>query len=139
MAAPTLYLVGDSTMADWADSAGQEGWGAPAIVQRYFDITVVDRAVSGRSLRSYRREGKWAAVLNLLKPGDFVVVEFGHNDGGSPSTSDRASVVGEGTNTETVTLADGTVEVVQTWTTYMKWYIDEAKAKGATIIVSSQT
>lgn len=88
-------------------------WGVYA--PNYFTgLTVVNKAVSGRSARSYTREGKWAAVQALLKSGDFVVIEFGmlyrtrllvqllkylclgHNDGGSPSTSDRAAVVGEG-------------------------------------------
>ncbi|KAF8750534.1 GDSL-like Lipase/Acylhydrolase family [Rhizoctonia solani] len=103
------------------------------------DITVVNKAVSGRSARSYWREGKWTAVQNSLKSGDFVIIEFGHNDGGSPSTSDRASVGGEGSDTQTVTLSDGTVETVYTWPTYVGWMIDGAKSKGATPIVSGQT
>jgi rhamnogalacturonan acetylesterase len=68
-----------------------------------------------------------------------VVIEFGHNDGGSPDTSDRASVGGEGTDTQTITLANGTVEVVQTFSTYLRRMIADAKAKGATPIISSQT
>ncbi|KAG9122419.1 hypothetical protein FRC07_001208 [Ceratobasidium sp. 392] len=138
LAAPSLYLVGDSTMALHSASEGIQGWGVE-IPQYLTGITVVNKAVSGRSARSYWREGKWSAVQALLKSGDYVVIEFGHNDGGSPDTSDRASVAGEGTNTQTVTLADGTVEVVQTWPTYVKWMIDGAKSKGATPIISAQT
>ncbi|CAE6454473.1 Rhamnogalacturonan acetylesterase OS=Aspergillus aculeatus GN=rha1 PE=1 SV=1 [Rhizoctonia solani AG-1 IB] len=137
-AAPSLYLVGDSTMASHSASEGIQGWGVK-IPQYLQDITVVNKAVSGRSARSYWREGKWTAVQNSLKSGDFVIIEFGHNDGGSPSTSDRASVGGEGTDTQTVTLADGTVETVYTWPTYVGWMIDGAKSKGATAIVSGQT
>ncbi|CAE6449025.1 unnamed protein product [Rhizoctonia solani] len=138
LAAPSLYLVGDSTMASHSASEGIQGWGVkiPAYLE---SITVVNKAVSGRSARSYWREGKWAAVQASLVSGDYVVIEFGHNDGGSPSTSDRASVVGEGTNTETVTLSDGTVETVYTWPTYVSWMIDGAKSKGATVVISSQT
>ncbi|CAE6423075.1 unnamed protein product [Rhizoctonia solani] len=138
LAAPSLYLVGDSTMASHSASEGIQGWGVkiPTYLQ---DITVVNKAVSGRSARSYWREGKWAAVQASLVSGDYVVIEFGHNDGGSPSTSDRASVVGEGTATETVTLSDGTVETVYTWPTYVGWMIDGAKSKGATPIISAQT
>ncbi|KAG8680368.1 hypothetical protein FRC08_016359, partial [Ceratobasidium sp. 394] len=80
----SLYLVGDSTMAAHKASEGIEG-----------------QAVSGRSARSYWREKKWADVQNLLKAGDYVIIEFGHNDGGSPATSDRASVGGEGSETTT--------------------------------------
>ncbi|KAH7326792.1 SGNH hydrolase-type esterase domain-containing protein [Rhizoctonia solani] len=124
----SLYLVGDSTMASHKASEGIEGWGVP--ISKYLTgITLVNKAVSGRSARSYWREGKWAAIQASLKSGDFVVIEFGHNDGGSPSTSDRASV----------TLSDGTVETVYTWPTYIKRMIDGAKSKGATPIISSTT
>ncbi|EUC62809.1 GDSL-like lipase/acylhydrolase [Rhizoctonia solani AG-3 Rhs1AP] len=138
LAAPSFYLVGDSTMASHSASEGIQGWGVkiPAYLE---NITVVNKAVSGRSARSYWREGKWAAVQASLVSGDYVIIEFGHNDGGSPSTSDRASVVGEGTATETVTLSDGTVETVYTWPTYVGWMIDGAKSKGATPIISAQT
>ncbi|KEP47544.1 GDSL-like lipase/acylhydrolase [Rhizoctonia solani 123E] len=138
LAVPSLYLVGDSTMASHKESEGIEGWGVkiPDYLQ---NITVVNRAVSGRSARSYWREGKWTDVENSLEKGDYVVIEFGHNDGGSPSISDRASVVGEGDKTETVTLKNGTVETVYTWPTYVGWMIDGAKSKGATPIVSAQT
>ncbi|GAB1518576.1 hypothetical protein RhiTH_001638 [Rhizoctonia solani] len=183
----SLYLVGDSTMASHKASEGIEGWGVP--LNNYLTgITLVNKAVSGRSARSYWREGKWAAVQASLKSGDYersnispehllkrdnslpspqsilrlwfnppphfcvaldrhdstrtripTVIEFGHNDGGSPSTSDRASVVGEGSETQKVTLSDGTVETVYTWPTYVKWMIDGAKSKGATPIISSTT
>ncbi|KAJ7261996.1 putative rhamnogalacturonan acetyl esterase [Mycena rebaudengoi] len=136
--AATLYLVGDSTMAVQTAASGIQGWGVPA--SQYFqNLTIVNRAVSGRSARSYTREGKWTAVQALLVAGDYVVIEFGHNDGGSPATSDRASVVGEGSETQTVTLADGTVEVVRTFPTYLKAMVDGALSKGATPILSSQT
>ncbi|KAG8712740.1 hypothetical protein FRC11_014319 [Ceratobasidium sp. 423] len=138
LAAPSLYLVGDSTMASHSASEGIQGWGVK-IPDYLENITVVNKAVSGRSARSYWREGKWAAVQASLTSGDYVIIEFGHNDGGSPSTSDRASVVGEGTDTETVTLSDGTVETVYTWPTYVGWMIDGAKSKGATPIISAQT
>jgi len=140
LSVPNLYLVGDSTMAlhPASEGLGLVGWGVqfPSFTT---GITVVNKAVSGRSARSYWREGKWAAVQALLTTGDYVVIEFGHNDGGSPDTSDRASVVGDGSATQTVTLADGTVEVVQTFPTYLKWMIDGAISKGATPIISSQT
>lgn len=92
-------------------------WGVYA--PNYFTgATVVNKAISGRSARSFTREGRWTEVQNLLKSGDFVVIEFGHNDGGSPSSSDRAAVGGEGDETQTVTLSNGTKEVVHTF----PWY-----------------
>ncbi|KAH8834781.1 SGNH hydrolase-type esterase domain-containing protein [Flagelloscypha sp. PMI_526] len=135
--AVSLYLVGDSTMAKHSTSEGIQGWGEK-IGAYLTGITIVNKAVSGRSARSYTREGKWAAVAALLAKGDYVVIEFGHNDGGDPATYDTASVYGEGTDTVTVTLSDGTVETVYTWPTYVGWMIDDAVAKGATPIISSQ-
>ncbi|KAG8705308.1 hypothetical protein FRC11_009134 [Ceratobasidium sp. 423] len=121
-----------------SSSSSMQGWGEK-IPQYLQDISVVNKAIGGRSARSYWREGRWTDVQNSLKSGDYVIIEFGHNDGGSPRTSDRASVGGEGSETETVTLADGTVETVYTWPTYVGWMIDGAKSKGATPIISAQT
>ncbi|KAG8726864.1 hypothetical protein FRC12_023031 [Ceratobasidium sp. 428] len=78
LAAPSFYLVGDSTMALHSASEGIQGWGVE-IPQYLTGITVVNKAVSGRSARSYWREGKWAAVQALLKSGDYVVIEFGEH------------------------------------------------------------
>jgi lysophospholipase L1-like esterase len=79
---PTLYLVGDSTMATRADSAPtlERGWGQ--MLARYLDgaVAVRNAAVNGRSTKSFIAEGRWAAVRDALRPGDYVLVEFGHND-----------------------------------------------------------
>jgi rhamnogalacturonan acetylesterase len=50
---------------------------------------VVNDATAGRSARSYTREGRFAAVAKVVKPGDWVIIEFGHNDGGSPLPSSQ--------------------------------------------------
>ena len=77
-----IYLVGDSTMADkpTPEINPERGWGQ--LLPRFFDEHVVIRnhAVNGRSTKSFIDEGKWNAVLTQLKPGDYVLVEFGHND-----------------------------------------------------------
>ena len=76
-----LFLVGDSTMSEKADLTKPErGWGMA--FSQYFDNGVVIRntAVNGRSTKSFYREGRWAKVLEQLKPGDWVFIQFGHND-----------------------------------------------------------
>lgn len=77
----TIYMIGDSTMAIKRTTAYPEtGWGMPFV---YFwdSLTVVDnRAQNGRSTRSFREEGLWASVQKTLKAGDYVIIEFGHND-----------------------------------------------------------
>lgn len=76
-----IFLVGDSTMSDKPDlSKPERGWGMA--FGQYFDNGVVIRntAVNGRSTRSFLREGRWAKVLEGLRPGDWVFIQFGHND-----------------------------------------------------------
>jgi len=82
-AAPvTLYLIGDSTMADKPDPEHnpERGWGQA--LPRFLDGTVVVRnhAVNGRSTRSFIAEGRWDSVRVRLRKGDYVVIQFGHND-----------------------------------------------------------
>src|SRR5579872_4493371 len=96
MQAPTLFIIGDSTVNN--HSNGLLGWGDP--ISAYFDparIHVVNRARGGRSSRTYQSEGLWDQVAALLKPGDFVLIQFGHNDGGSlVQNRTRASLHGVG-------------------------------------------
>jgi len=77
----TVYLIGDSTMADKEVSAYPEtGWGMP--FHYFFDSTVVvdNRAKNGRSTRTFIEEGRWKPVVEHLNPGDYVLIQFGHND-----------------------------------------------------------
>jgi lysophospholipase L1-like esterase len=134
---PTLYLIGDSTVNN--STAGQQGWGKPFV--GLFDpakIHVENRARGGRSSRSYFREGLWEQVAARLRPGDFVLIQFGHNDGGGLGKSDRASIKGAGDETQEVTdPKTGMKETVHTYGWYLRRYVDDAKAKGATPIVLS--
>src|SRR5690349_3937597 len=78
----TLYLIGDSTVRN--NTRGLQGWGDP--LKARFDsgrIRVENRARGGRSSRTFYTEGLWERVRAELKPGDFVIMQFGHNDGGS--------------------------------------------------------
>ena len=142
---PSLYIVGDSTAnvtGNPADGAKQRvGWGDPFAA--YFDpakIRAVNAASAGRSSRTYMQEGKWQAVVDQLRPGDFVLIQFGHNDGGSPTDPPaRGSLPGIGEDTLDVTHADGTKETVHSFGWYLRKYIADARAKGATPIVLSVT
>ena len=78
----TVYLVGDSTMADKPnpDANPERGWGQ-ALPPLFDDaVTVRNFAVNGRSSKSFRDEGKWDAVLAQVHKGDYVLIQFGHND-----------------------------------------------------------
>ncbi|MDB4875048.1 MAG: alpha/beta hydrolase [Gemmatimonadetes bacterium] len=81
---PTIdvHLIGDSTMADkpTPETNPERGWGQ--LLPRFFDehVVVHNHAVNGRSTKSFIAEGKWSAVLSQLKRGDYVFIQFGHND-----------------------------------------------------------
>jgi lysophospholipase L1-like esterase len=136
---PTLFVVGDSTANNNAN--GGRGWGDPFVA--YFDsakISVLNRARAGRSSRTFINEGLWEKVLVDMKAGDFVLIQFGHNDGG-PLNTDRArgSLPGLSEETREVVMPSGKNEVVHTFGWYMRKFINDAKAKGATPIVLSLT
>jgi rhamnogalacturonan acetylesterase len=135
---PTLFIVGDSTLKS---NAPMRGWGQELV--QFFDqnkINVVNRAIGGRSSRTFQNEGRWDKVLSELKKGDFVIIQFGHNDVGKyddPAAKDRPSLHGEGEETVEVTKASGVKETVRTFGWYMRKYGNDARAKGATVIFCS--
>jgi rhamnogalacturonan acetylesterase len=129
---PTLFIVGDSTARNNADL----GWGDHLV--HYFDtakINVANRARAGRSARTYLNEGMWAKTLAEMKPGDTLLLQMGHNDGGDlGGAKPRGDLKGIGPETKDVPQTAGplagTTETVHTYGWYVRKFIDEAKAKG---------
>ena len=78
----TIFMIGDSTMANKPlDNENQErGWGQMLPLMLRGAIKVDNHAVNGSSTKSFIDEGRWDKVMNLIKPGDYVVIQFGHND-----------------------------------------------------------
>lgn len=112
----TIYMIGDSTMADKQDKVYPErGWGM--FLQQFCrqDVVVQNYAMNGRSTRTFISEGRWQAVLEQLKPGDFVIIQFGHNDQSKEKT-DRYTAPDD-------------------FKRYMTQFVMEARAKGATPIL----
>ena len=148
-ALPTLFIAGDSTAARGRGER-QQGWAEP--FAQYFDlakINVANRARGGRSSRTFITEGVWDQLLADLKPGDFVLIQFGHNDA-SPVNEDasvppaarraRGSIPGLGDETQAVdNIITKKPEVVYTFGWYLRKMIAETRAKGATPIVLSLT
>jgi lysophospholipase L1-like esterase len=125
-ALPSLFLVGDSTVrngrGDGIDGPGQWGWGDP--LAAWFDpasINLVNRAVGGTGARTFLAQGYWDRVLELLKPGDIVLIQFGHNDNGP-----AGALKGTGEETEGDAHSFG-------W--YLRKYVADARAKGATPVL----
>lgn len=135
---PVFYLVGDSTTNNpnrpWCS------WGQ--VIFNYFDTTklsVQNRAIAGRSTRQFMNEGRWKTIMSTLKPGDYVIVEFGHNEGGTPDTSRtgrRAVLKGNGDDSVVVNYATGR-EVVHSYGWYLRKFASDAKSKGATVMIAS--
>jgi lysophospholipase L1-like esterase len=141
---PTLYIIGDSTVRTGSrgDGAnGQWGWGAP--IADFFDRTrlnVENHAMGGTSSRTFRSLGLWQPVLEKIKAGDFVILQFGHNDDGPINDNQRArgTIQGNGDETEQIdNLLTGEHEIVHTYGWYIRQYIRETQAKGAAAIVCS--
>ncbi|TRZ45421.1 rhamnogalacturonan acetylesterase [Robertkochia solimangrovi] len=133
-----IFLTGDSTVARNGDSLAV-GWGValPKYVDT-FRLQVINRARGGRSTRTYFNEGLWKGVADSLKKGDYVFIQFGHNDGGYiDKPKYRGSIQGVSDSTIVVTKEDGTEEEVHSYGWYMKTFIREAKDKGAIPVVFS--
>jgi lysophospholipase L1-like esterase len=140
---PTLFLIGDSTVRNGAGDGANKQWGWGEPIAAYFDpakIAVLNRARGGRSSRTFLTEGLWEQVLSAMKPGDFVLIQFGHNDGGPINDTSRArgTIKGVGEETEEIdNLLTKKHEVVHSYGWYLRKYIADAKAKGATPVICS--
>jgi rhamnogalacturonan acetylesterase len=140
-ALPTLFIVGDSTARNGADL----GWGDHFAA--LFDtsrINIANRAVAGRSSRTYINEGRWARTLAEMKPGDYMLFQMGHNDGGDlGGAKPRGELKGIGNDTQDVPQTAGplagTTETVHTYGWYVRKYIAEARARGVTPILLTLT
>ncbi|MBR6715475.1 MAG: rhamnogalacturonan acetylesterase [Prevotella sp.] len=140
---PIVFITGDSTVKN-ADKEKDGMWGWGAFANTIFNekkITPVNVAIAGRSTRTYLREGRWDAIYNTLQPGDFVLIEFGHNDI-CPITDKKARGVIPGTKDTCHVYkmeADGSFVVVYSFGWYLKKFIDDVREKGATPILVSLT
>ena len=139
---PVVFFTGDSTVKN-ADKDDDGMWGWASQAATVFDeskITLVNAARAGRSTRSFIREGLWEKVYNSLQPGDFVTIQFGHNDI-CPITDAKARGVIPGTQDtlHVYHLDNDTYEVVYSFGWYLRKMIDDTREKGATPILVSLT
>ena len=134
---PMLFIVGDSTVHN--PGRGERGWGD--VIGKYFDtnkIRVENHALGGRSSRTFQTQGWWDKVLAAAKPGDFLLVQMGHNDGGPLDDTNRARGSIRSLGEETKDIFNPITkqpETVHTYGWYMRKYIADARAKGMTPIL----
>jgi lysophospholipase L1-like esterase len=140
---PKVVFIGDSTVKNGSGDGRNKQWGWGDRIACYFDtaeISVVNRAHGGRSSRTFISEGKWDAVLETLNAGDFVLIQFGHNDTSPINDTLRArgTVKGIGDETqEIVNLLTHKPEIVHSFGWYLRKYVADTKAKGAMPILVS--
>ena len=140
---PTVWLVGDSTVRNGrGDGANnQMGWGDE--LAPYLDlnkVNLVNRAIGGRSSKTSITEGHWDEVLATIKPGDIVLIQFGHNDSGAPDEPTRARASLPGVGEETKGIENPILkqhETVHTFGWYLRKYVADTRARGATPILCS--
>lgn len=117
--ARTLHIAGDSTAAPkYADAAPETGWGMALPFFLHKDMTVANHAVNGRSSKSFVDEGRLDAVLAVIRPGDLLVVQFGHND----------------------EKATDPTRYTEPWTSYQRYlrlYLDGARSRGARPVLAT--
>lgn len=140
---PVFYIIGDSTVKNGDGTGKGNLWGWGNFIADYFDtmkISVQNHAIGGRSSRTFITEGRWDKILATLKKGDYVIMQFGHNDGGPLDDTARARGTIRGIGDESKEIYNPIMkkkEVVYTYGYYMRKYIRDAKAKGAIPIVCS--
>ena len=140
---PVVWFTGDSTVKN-TDKDKNGMWGLGSQAYTVFDknkITCYNAAQGGRSTRTYLNEGRWDKVYNALQPGDYVFIQFGHNDIGGINTDKERGVIPGASDTCHVykSAKDGTYELVYSFGWYLKKFIDDVREKGATPILVSLT
>lgn len=140
---PVLYIIGDSTVksGDGKNNNELQGWGS--FVDLSFDTTMIsikNHAIGGRSSRTFITEGRWDRILATLQKGDFVIMQFGHNDNGPLDDTARARGTLKGVGEDSVEIHNPirkVKEVVHSYGWYMNRYVADAKARGAVAIICS--
>ena len=146
-ALPTLFIIGDSTVRN-GNGTGKNGeWGWGDFLAPYFDLTkinIANNALGGTSTRTFYRD-RWPTVKSMIRPGDFVILQFGHNDA-SPvnekvadaSARSRGTIDGIGSEMQSITnILTGRFEVVHSFGWYEKQFVLETRLRGARPIICS--
>ena len=140
---PTLYIIGDSTVKNGSGLGKDSLWGWGSVIAPHFDtqrLAIKNHAIGGRSSRTFLTDGRWEKILTNLKAGDFVIMQFGHNDPAPLDDTSRArgTIRGIGDSSKEIYNPIRKVkETVYTYGWYMRKYVKEAKAKGAIPIICS--
>jgi lysophospholipase L1-like esterase len=140
---PTVFLTGDSTVKNNdSDEDGMWGWGA--VAYEVFDstrCTVINAAKAGRSTRTFLEEGRWDAVYHSIEPGDYVLIQFGHNDiGPIDSQKERGTIASAADTCHVYKLqSNGQFRVIYSFGWYLKKFIGDVRERGGSPVLVSLT
>ena len=132
-----IFIAGDSTADENGGHNGKTaGWGK--FFADYITAKLHNHAVSGQSARTFYRDGAWNNLIKEVSQGDYVFIQFGHNDVGGPNSNPKGAAGGTGDETVTVTV-NGKEEIVHTFPWYIRYFANQVLEKGATPVVLSLT
>lgn len=140
---PVVYIIGDSTVQNSDGNGKNLHWGWGTLIRDYVDtnrIVIANHAKAGTSTRTFITDGRWDVILARLKKGDYVFIQFGHNDQSPVNDTARARGTLKGTGDEVeeiINLKTQKQETVHTYGWYLKKFIKEARDKGAVPVVFS--
>ncbi len=142
-ARPVVFVIGDSTVKN-EDSDDGSMWGWGSVLAEKFDtsrVSIENHAMAGRSARTFLDEGRWDRVYRALQPGDYVLMQFGHNDGGDINVGKaRGELHGAGPESQVFRMeATGKNKVIYTYGWYLRKFVMDAREKGAIPVIVSHT
>src|SRR6476620_2473112 len=123
---PVLYIIGDSTVRNGDGTGKNNQWGWGTVIDSHFDtmkISVRNLAIGGRSSRTFITDGRWDKILQNLHKGDFVIMQFGHNDASPLDDTARARGTIKGVGMDSAEIYNPIrkmKEVVHTYGWYMR-------------------
>lgn len=141
---PTLFIIGDSTVRNGQGNGTNGQWGWGSFIDQYFDlsrINIKNKALGGTSTRTfYNNPQLWQQVLDSIQPGDFVIMQFGHNDSSPIVDTLRARGTIKGNGDEFQEVYNPLLkqhEVIYSYGFYLRRFIKNVQDKGAVAIVCS--
>jgi lysophospholipase L1-like esterase len=140
---PVLYIIGDSTVQNGSGNGSDSLWGWGSFINVFFnktEINIQNHAKGGRSSRTFLTDGRWDSIMKTIKKGDYILIQFGHNDGGELADTLRARGTIKGIGEESKDIYNPirkVNETVYTYGYYMRKYANDAKSKGAIPIIVS--
>lgn len=141
---PTFFIIGDSTVKNGQGNGSNGQWGWGSFMDPYFDLSqihVKNEALGGTSTRTFYNNPKlWQQVLDRIRPGDFVIMQFGHNDSSPIVDTLRARGTIKGNGDEYQEVYNPLLkqhEVVYSYGFYLRRFVKNIKDKGATAIICS--